>query len=395
MTAIIVYRNQLLPISETFVYNQTFRLKRYSAFLLGAKWHLGPSIKLPLNRCQVINQGGVAGISREIQWKLYGRIPSDINEWMIGHRPVLIHAHFGSDGAVALPLAQALRIPFLISYHGTDATMKFSYAWYKSSIPHRLYTMRRGKLAQFASRLIVQSNYLAKIISEQHNMPSEKIYCIRHGIDVERFSLNRASLNRAAVEHGHILYVGRLIERKGLGYLIKALSCIQDEYPQLKLTVIGDGEMRSDYEKMAFGMLKIPFEFIGAQPHEIVREYFEKAYLFCMPSITMPSGEAETLGMVFLEAMAMKVPPVSFRSGGIPEVILHGKTGFLAEEKNVGELAFYIKQLLDNPDLRHTMGESGRKHVELEFNLDKQNAKLEALYDEVIAEHSKKYGDLI
>src|SRR5690606_10935797 len=107
-------------------------------------------------------------------------------------------------------------------------------------------------------------------------------------------------------------------------------------------------------------------------------------YVFCMPSVTVPSGEVETLGVVFLEAMAMQIPPVSFRSGGIPEVVLHGETGFLAEERDIEALAHYLTVLLQQPELRNRMGEAGRRRVEQEFNLETQNAKLEALYDEVV-----------
>jgi glycosyltransferase involved in cell wall biosynthesis len=141
--------------------------------------------------------------------------------------------------------------------------------------------------------------------------------------------------------------------------------------------------MRGRYEALARQILGDRCTFLGAQPQQVVREYMAKAYVFCMPSVTMPSGEAETLGMVFLEAMAMRVPPVSFRSGGIPEVILHGKTGFLAEERDVDGLAHYLTLLLESPDLRNQMGGAGRRWVEQEFNLETQNAKLELLYDEV------------
>jgi glycosyltransferase involved in cell wall biosynthesis len=146
--------------------------------------------------------------------------------------------------------------------------------------------------------------------------------------------------------------------------------------------------MRGRYEALARQILGDRCTFLGAQPQQVVREYMAKAYVFCMPSVTMPSGEAETLGMVFLEAMAMRVPPVSFRSGGIPEVIVHEEMGFLAEEKNVDQLAHYLTLLLEDPVLRNRMGEAGRRRVEQEFNLEKQNAKLEALYDEVIAEYA-------
>jgi len=383
MAKVLVYRNQPLPLSETFVYNQTFRLQRYQAYMLGAKRPRGAAITLPDDRVRVINEGGWQGWWREFRWKVLGQIPSDILHWAQALQPVLLHAHFGPDGAIAMPLAKALGIPLIVSFHGTDATMKDRFVWRHSYMSHRLYLLRRRRLAQVASRVIVLSDFLRKIVIEQHGFPEEKVVMIRFGVDLDLFQPHAAQ-----PESGHILYVGRLVERKGLHYLLKALGKVRDRFPTVRLTVIGDGPMRSRYEALARQTLGDRCTFLGAQPQGVVREYLARAYIFCMPSVTMPSGEAETLGMVFLEAMAMRVPPVSFHSGGIPEVIVHGETGFLAEERNVDQLAHYLTLLLGNPALRNKMGEAGRRRVEQEFNLEKQNAKLEALYDEVIAEYA-------
>jgi colanic acid/amylovoran biosynthesis glycosyltransferase len=380
---ILVYRNQPLPISETFVYNQCFRLKRYQVYVLGSKRPRGSAIPLPPDRVRVLNTGGRDGLWREFRCKVLGQIPSDILHWAQALQPVLLHAHFGPDGAIAMPLAKALGIPLIVSFHGTDATMKDSAVWRHSHMAHRLYLLRRRRLAQAASRVIVQSDFLRRIVIERHGFPEEKVVMIRYGVDLDLFQPHVAQR-----EWGHILYVGRLVERKGLHYLLVALGKVKERFPTVRLTVIGDGPMRGRYEALARQILGDRCTFLGAQPQQVVREYMSKAYVFCMPSVTMPSGEAETLGMVFLEAMAMRVPPVSFRSGGIPEVIVHEETGFLAEEKNVDQLAHYLTLLLEDPALRNRMGEAGRRRVEQEFNLEKQNAKLEALYDEVIAEYA-------
>ena len=375
---ILVFVNQPLPISETFVYNQTIRLGRYEAYFLGSKSPRGPTIPLPEERVYLINPGGIAGWLREFGFKVFGHPPVNVLDWIRQIQPVLIHAHFGPYGAIALPLAERLGLPFIVSFHGTDATMKDWYVLRSSYMAHRLYLLRRRRLAQVASRVIVQSEFLRKIVIERHGFPEEKVVMIRHGIDLDLFQPNAAR-----PEWGHILYVGRLIELKGLHYLLVALGKVKERFPTIRLTVIGDGPMRSRYEALARQTLGDRCTFLGAQPQGVVREYLARAYIFCMPSVTMPSGEAETLGMVFLEAMAMQVPPVSFRSGGIPEVILHGKTGFLAEERDVDGLAHYLTLLLESPDLRNQMGGAGRRWVEQEFNLETQNAKLELLYDEV------------
>ena len=174
--------------------------------------------------------------------------------------------------------------------------------------------------------------------------------------------------------------------------MIKAIRKIRERHAQIRLAIIGDGPERKHFEAMAKRELGNNYEFLGAQPNQIVNDYLKRAYIFCMPSITMPSGEAETLGLVFLEAQAMRVPVVSFRTGGIPEVVLHQKTGLLAEEGNINQLAEYLIELLENRELHDRMGLEGRKWVEKSFNLKAQNEKLEEIYDEIIFKHQIQYG---
>jgi glycosyltransferase involved in cell wall biosynthesis len=112
----------------------------------------------------------------------------------------------------------------------------------------------------------------------------------------------------------------------------------------------------------------------------------QKAYVFAMPSISMPNGEAESFGMVFLEAQACGVPVVAYAVGGIPEVVAHGQTGFLAKEGDVAALCRYLKIFLENPDIRNAMGRAGRAWVETRFDRRRQNQALENLYRKVLGE---------
>lgn len=380
---ILVFCNQPIPISETFVYHQIAGLRRYHAIVLGVKKPKGPSIDLSGLDVHLISHGGIRGTVREFGLKMFGYVPQSVRQLLCRLRPKLVHAHFAPYGAIALPIAQFGGLPLLVSVHGTDVTMSDAAIWRSSYFAHRLYLLRRRTLVHTTSRVIVQSDFLKRIVIERHGFRPDQVVCIRHGVDTDQFHPRPE-----ATKWGNILYVGRLVAQKGLPFLLYALALLQERFSDLHLTVIGDGPMRKQYEVLARHLLGQRVTFLDAQPTIVVRHYLEQAYIFCMPSITMPSGESETLGVVFLEAMAMQVPPVSFHSGGIPEVIIHGQTGFLARERQTEELAHYIDLLLTNRPLRDRMGFQGRQWVEQEFNLVKQNAKLEALYDEVIAESS-------
>jgi glycosyltransferase involved in cell wall biosynthesis len=183
----------------------------------------------------------------------------------------------------------------------------------------------------------------------------------------------------------HILFVGRLIAVKGLSYLIRAICLVREAEPDVRLTVIGDGPMRQEYESQARKELVTGYEFLGAQPHSVVNACMEASYLFSMPSITMPNGQAEAFGLVFVEAQAMGLPVVSFISGAIPEVVSHGETGLLVNEGDIDGLAAALIQLLRSRTLRDKMGAAARQRAITMFDLEKQNEKLERLYGEVLA----------
>jgi len=229
------------------------------------------------------------------------------------------------------------------------------------------------------TRVLVQSEYLKRIVIERQGFSEDKISLIRLGVEMNLFV---PDVERT--EWGNILYVGRIVPRKGLDSLIEAVARLRPRFPDVYLTVVGDGPNREEYESLARKRLSRGFEFMGAQPQDVVKRCLEKAYVFSMPSITMPSGEAETLGLVYVEAQAMKVPVVAFQSGGIPEVVLNGKTGLLAHEGDIDGLAKSLSTLLDDVKLQQQMVNAGREHVEKHFNLVIQNEKLENLYDEIV-----------
>jgi glycosyltransferase involved in cell wall biosynthesis len=381
---VIVYRDQLLPISETFVYNQALRLNRYEAFILGANRPAGLGIPLPEERVYLVDQGGKRGWLRRAGFKVCGWVPPDVLSWAHEVRPCLIHAHFSPDGAVAMPLARRLGVPLVVSLLGTDVTMDEKEVVLRSYPTHRLYVLRKQRLWQAASLFIVPSEFLrAKAL--ERGYPPEKLRLVSHGIDLSEFRPDPSQVT----EH-RVLYVGRLIPSKGLPYLLHALAPLAPEFRGLRLVVIGHGPMRQEYEALAWELLGERVEFMGAQPSAVVRKEMQRAYVFSMPSVEMPSGEAETFGLVYVEAQAAGAPVVAFLSGGVPEVVRHGETGFLAPQRDTEGLRHSIRQLLEHPELRNRIAVNAREWVEQRFDLMIQNRLLESTYDELCQARMKE-----
>src|SRR5947209_4040436 len=184
-----------------------------------------------------------------------------------------------------------------------------------------------------------------------------------------------------------VLFTGRLVEKKGCEYAIRAMSKVQSAMPHVELVVIGDGPLRQQLEQLA-GDTLCRYRFLGFQPPDQVKHWMNRARVFAAPSIRAISGDAEGYPNVFAEAQAMGLPVVSFASDGVMEAVVHGETGFLAPERDTEALAHYLEQLCADEVLCSRMGESARRRVCSQFDLRAQTKKLEQLYLRALESHA-------
>ena len=331
-------------------------------------------LDLPSNRTKVVNQGGFFGKAQEYIFKQFGIAPLLLSQ-LRQTQPSLIHAHFGVCGALALPLSQSLKRPLIVTFHGFDACMTDDYAK-KDSLSTRLYLQRREALKQTTHTFIAVSEFIKAKLVAQH-FPEEKIKVHYIGVDTQRFKPND-SVKRQRI----VLFVGRLTEKKGCEYLIRAMAKVQVKSPGTQLVVIGDGPLRPQLETLADNVLK-DHQFLGIQSPDQVKEWMNKAYIMAAPSITTKTGDSEGLPMVILEAQAMGLPVVSTFHAGIPEAVIHQETGYLTQEKDWQSLADYILQLLTHSHQWQKMSHLGQQRIRQHFNLQKQIATLENIYASV------------
>lgn len=369
---VIIYRDKLLKPSETFVLNQAEALRCFTPYYAGLR--LVSGLPLPDERTLLINKGGFLGLIKEASCQLWG-FKNTFVEQVRNLNPALIHAHFGQDAAKALPLANNLQIPLIVTYHGTDITTKDAYA--KKSLTQQLYFRRREKLKQEARLFIAVSEFIKKKLVEQ-GFPSEKIIVHYIGVDTKYFQPD-LTVQRQPI----VLFVGRLVEKKGCEYLIRAMSKVQALMPEVELIIIGDGELREFLENLAKEKL-LRYRFLGVQSPESVKSWMNRAKIFSVPSITAKSGNAEGFGIVFAEAQAMGLPIVSSASGGIPEAVAHGQTGFLVPEQDVEGLASNILRLFKDTALLEHFSRNGQQRVRNLFDLHNQTRVLENIYKNLV-----------
>ncbi len=180
-----------------------------------------------------------------------------------------------------------------------------------------------------------------------------------------------------------ILFVGRLVERKGVEYLIRATSLVASQM-ELKLDIVGDGDLKVELEKLADSLkLRGRINFAGRASDELLDEYYRNCDLFVLPAIVDRKGDTEGLGMVLVEALSYGKPVVASAVGGIVDIVKDQETGILVPEKDEKALAQAMILLLKNPSLADKLASAGYQHIVEYFGWDKIVNKTLTLYDRI------------
>lgn len=375
---VLIYRSQLLRPSETFIQSQATSMQTFRPFFVGRSRVRG--IELAKDSFWVANRGGRAGRLQELRFRILG--PSaECQKIIRGLNPKIVHGQFGPDACEALPLASIFCVPLIVTFHGFDATLTDSA--HGETRQGRRFLRGRGALKREAARFTAVSKFIAKKLADQ-GFPQDKIQVHYIGVDTNRFQPD-PTIERQNI----VLFVGRLVEVKGCEYVIRAMEQVQREMPSIELVIIGDGPLREVLEKQAASSLR-RFRFLGAQPSETIRSWMSRATVLCTPSTVAASGAAEGFGIVFIEAQASGLPVVSFSSGGIPEAVSHGVSGYLAPDKDWRALAEGIAKLFRDQAMWSSFSLAGRELVKRGFDLTVQTGKLERIYEETIRNYQRR-----
>jgi glycosyltransferase involved in cell wall biosynthesis len=295
-------------------------------------------------------------------------------------QPALVHAHFGPDGLDALPFARRLGVPLVTTFHGYDATVQRAYALQSKSIQHRRYARFMETLQEQGTVFIAVSKFIRRKLIES-GYPVDKIHVHYIGVNTTELRCD-PEIKRLRT----VLFVGRLVENKGCSYLIRAMDRVQRSIPDAELVIIGDGPERRRLESLAKSHLR-RFRFLGAQPPHLVRDWMQRSWVFCVPSVTIESGASEGFGLVFAEAQAIGLPVVSFRTGGIPEAVAHGETGLLAPERDLNALSDHLATLLTDLHSWERFSAAGQARVRRLFDIQQQTHILERIYSSIVGSH--------
>ena len=294
-----------------------------------------------------------------------------------GWKPDIIHCHFGTVGRFAAIMKHygLLKAKISTIFHGYDISRypkKHGEDCYKT-------LWHQGDLF-----LSVNNYYLLKI--QELGAVKEKCDLFHMGVDLNDFTFDPRSLPPEE-ETLKVISVGRMTEKKGFEYTIRAFAEVLKQLPDRKvhLDLIGDGPLRQSLESLTEELgIKSNVTFHGVLQHTEVKAHLKKAHIFILPSVTAADGDMEGIPVVLMESMAQGLPTISTRHSGIPDLIHNKENGFLAEEKNPDELANYMISLANNSDLWPDITKSARTMVENEFNRSKQAEKLYKHFETLI-----------
>ncbi len=380
MRTALIFRYELLPRSETFIQSQAAALRRFKPCYTGVQ-RASTSLVIPEDAVVLMRDDSMAERIRRRVFLHTGQAPAFYNA-LRAKKPALLHAHFAPDGATALPLISVLDVPLIVTLHGYDVTS--SEASLSKSFTGRLFLKRRKRLFKTAGLFVCISDFIRQRAIKA-GFPESKLRVHYIGVDLTFYRPD----TRVQRQQNLVLFVGRLVEKKGCRFLIEAMERVQQRMKEAELVVIGDGPLRQSLEIL--GKAKgIAVQFLGSQPSSVVRDWLSRARVFCVPSVTAGTGDSEGLPIVFTEAQAMGVPVVSTMHAGIPEVVRHGETGLLAPERDQALLAEYLLRYLSDDTFWRAGSRSACDWIQKRFDLSQQTAELEHLYAEVMSTHSAK-----
>ena len=292
-------------------------------------------------------------------------------------RPNIVHTHTSKAGILGRWAAFFAGVPVIIhTPHG------HIFWGYFGGLKTRLFILLEKISVLITDRLVMLTRQEKNDHLHFHIAPEDKFSVVHSGINLDRFSnlsVEPAAMKRKLeIPEGNLVVgtAGRLTHVKGYRYLIEAAGKIVDKRPDTIFVFLGDGELLDELKNMTFRLgIEENVRFPGWR--QDVAEVMSIFDIFLLPSLN------EGMGRVLVEAMALGKPLVASNVGGIPDLVVDGKNGFLVPVGDVETTAARIRGLLDDPEKRIKMGELGRK-MAVNYSADAMIQKIDRLYVELL-----------
>ena len=289
------------------------------------------------------------------------------------HKPTIVQSSQFNTNFHTRIAAKLAGIPIVIcEEHGI-------YHW-----KHWWHRLADRFLSRWCNKIIAVSQAVKDFNVDEVGIPSSKITVLHNCIDTDRFRFNRAREDVRTefgfAENDFVLgHVGTLRKEKAHDVLLKAFAKFRQQRTAAKLLLVGDGPLREQLVAQV-AQLGLVNDVVFAGSRTDVADLHKAMDLFVFPS------RNEALGIALLEAMYSRLPVVTTKIGGIPEVVKDGETGLLVDSEDVESLAQAIQYLYENPEVREMLGRNAKVYAAANHSPDAYVDKLLALYDQLLKE---------
>ncbi len=295
------------------------------------------------------------------------RIPALCRKYKIS----LIHAHWVIPQGLLALLARPLisgKIKILSTSHGGD-----------------LFSLQGGGL-QALKRFVFRRSDHVTVVSTAMLDYLRQIGCNTDNVSVQSMGVDLTGHfvpDARPATPNNLVYVGRLVEKKGAATLLGAIHLLKADYPDLHLTMVGDGPEKPALEKLAaeFGVTA-HIDFAGSQPNENVPQYYQSAGIAIVPSIIAADGDQEGLGLVAVEALGCGCVTIVSDLPALRDVVSDGENGLVFHATDAADLAEKIRRLLEDASLYNRLASAARQSVVDRFDWKQVGAHYRAIINQ-------------
>ena len=346
---VLIIRHGNLSPTETFIRTQATHLSDDTVLVHGwppRVWHPGDHERIHGDTLQ-------RRIWQSLRSNIFGTYESyrtAVYESIIRRlRPQVVLAQYGMAGVMVMDACRKRGIPLYVHFHGYDASKQDVFDEWGDGY-RRMFGMADG--------VIGVSRFMCDRLLSMGADP-DRLYWNACGVDLE--GVRPAQPESAPPT---FVFAGRFVEKKAPHLTIQAFARVYAEEPSARLLMIGDGELMGVCRDLVTALgLQNRVSFVGARPHREVLETMRAARANVQHSVTALSGDMEGTPVAVMEAAGLGLPVVSTRHAGIPDVIDHGRTGLLVEERDVETMASYMIDLAMNPLLAGAIGSEARQDI--------------------------------
>jgi colanic acid/amylovoran biosynthesis glycosyltransferase len=373
------YCTTFLKPEMRHIYRQVTGLKRYRTFVMTRErmeeaTFPFPDIELiPRARKNFVKRFWLKYVARKPPVYYRGELQVLIK--LLRRRPAdLMHVYFGHTGVHLLPFIQEWARPCVVSFHGMDIQARPQQEGYDEAMREMLRTVP----------LVLARSHSLMAALEEWGCPREKLRLNRTGIPLDDFPFTQRPL--PADGSWRFVQACRLIEKKGLRTALRAFAKFRAQHPKARFAIAGDGPMRDDLASLSRELgIADAVDLRGFLGQRDLAALYAQSHVFVHPSEMPPDRNQEGVPNSMLEAMATGLPVLATTHGGIPEAVMHERTGLLVPERDEAALHRAMCEITEHADMLYIYGQAAARAVREEFEQGQAITKLESFYDEARA----------